>query len=79
MIGGAAGPVLRRTALRSSDTAVLGVWTTVPGDPRESRRTRTRGLASHWLAIRVRTTSAADVARVVVDVVVVKGRNRDAR
>ena len=66
MIRRAACPVCGGTALRGSHTAVLGVWTPVPGDARESIRARARWLASHWLALGVRTTSATDVAWVVV-------------
>ena len=66
MIRSAAGPVCGGTALWGSDTTVLGVRTPVPGDARESIGARARWLASHWLALGVGTTSASDVAWVVV-------------
>ena len=73
MIRRAAGPVCGGTALWGSDTAVLGVRTPVSGDARESIGARARWLVSYWLALGVGTTSASDVARVVV---VIVGRQR---
>ena len=77
MIRRAAGSVCGGTALWGSHTTVLGVRTPVPGDARESIRARACWLASHWLALGVRTTSASDVAWIVV-VIIVRQRCRNA-
>jgi len=57
---------------------VLGVRATVPRDPRESIRARARWFVSHRLALCIGTTSASDVARVVVVVDTIGQRHRDA-
>ena len=77
MIRRAAGPVCGGTALWGSHTPVLRVWTPVSGDARESIRARACWLTSHWLALGVGTTSASDVAWIVV-VIIVRQRCRNA-
>ena len=63
---GTGGGVCSRAALWCPDAAMLGVWASITGDPREATWTGAGRLILYWSALCIRSAGSSDVAGIVV-------------